>query len=537
MRRHLLFVGCLSLAFAVPASAQEGPDTSFPPSFDEPMPLYIGKTLGSYTRPITTTSDEAQQYFDQGVQLLYSFTPLDAARSFREAWKRDPECAMCYFGEAWSWGSYLNGPMTAADAPRAYTAIQKAVSLARDGHATPVERAMIDAMAVRYEPTHDPDHRRELDEAWAEAINEVYREFPHDLDVGFLAGESLMLLQPRRGYWDIENPEVQEIHRVLESVLAQDIKHPGACHLYVHATEPTTRPDKAEACAQYLGASIPGASHIQHMPSHTWNRVGRWADAVRSNMHAWRSDVAAAYDEGFAIYPSHNVQMLLFAASNDGQGAVAIEAAREYTRLMSGDNSYEVLTRLRFRKFEDIMAMDTPPEGPIVRGFWDFGKGYAALRLGDEGTARWYLHRVNTAIEETPEDINFRGHSTAELLGIVGRILEAEILREDGDVDAAIDLLDEAVEIEDGLRYDEPEPLNFSARQWLGDALHEAGQYAEAAEVFEAELADHPHNGWSLFGLERELRAQGRDAEADEVHEQFEEAWDRADLFLRSPIP
>jgi tetratricopeptide (TPR) repeat protein len=229
--------------------------------------------------------------------------------------------------------------------------------------------------------------------------------------------------------------------------------------------------------------------------------------------------------------------MLLFAASNDGQGAVAIEAAREYTRLMSGDNSYEVLTRLRFRKFEDIMAMDTPPEGPIVRGFWDFGKGYAALRLGDEGTARWYLHRVNTAIEETPEDINFRGHSTAELLGIVGRILEAEILREDGDVDAAIDLLDEAVEIEDGLRYDEPEPLNFSARQWLGDALHEAGQYAEAAEVFEAELADHPHNGWSLFGLERELRAQGRDAEADEVHEQFEEAWDRADLFLRSPIP
>jgi hypothetical protein len=228
--------------------------------------------------------------------------------------------------------------------------------------------------------------------------------------------------------------------------------------------------------------------------------------------------------------------MLLFAASNDGQGAVAVQAAEEYTRLMDGDNSYEVLTRLRFGKFEDILEMDTPPEGAISRGFFDFGKGYAVLRLGDEGTARWYLNQLRTAIDETPERVNFRGHTTAQLLGIVGGILEGAILREGGDVEGAIDVLEAAVEIEDGLRYDEPEPLNFSARHWLGDALHEAGRYADAARVFRAELDDHPHNGWSLFGLERALRAMGDEAEADRVHEEFLEAWGRSDTYLRAPI-
>lgn len=530
MRRSLPLATLAVCVLTVPAMGQ-----SLPSSFDEPMPLHHdGRGLGPFSRPITTDSEEAQLYFDQGIQLLYAFDPGLAARSFREAWKRDPNCAMCYFGEAWAWGSYLNGPMTAADAPRAFAAIQKARELAQR-QATPVERALIEAMAVRYEQEHAADRRRELDEKWAEAINQVYERYPDDLDAGFLAGESLMLLQPRRGTWDVHNPEVQEIHRVLESVLAQDITHPGTCHLYIHATEPTVVPGKAEACANYLGQSIPGASHIQHMPSHTFNRIGRWADAVRANTDAWHSDLKAEHGDGFAIYPSHNLHMLLFAASNGGQGAVAIQAGKDYADLMDGANFYEALTLLRFGRFEDILELENPPEGTIFRGLWDFGKGYALLRTGDEGTARWYLQRIKTAIEQDPDD-NFRGHSATQLLGVAGSILEGEILRANGDLAGAIAVLTKGADVEDGLRYDEPEPLNFSVRQWLGNALNDAGRHAEAAEVFRTELVKHPHNGWSLFGLEQALRAQGRHAEADEARADREASWAMADAYIRAPI-
>ena len=532
MRRCILLAACAASALTAPLSGQQA---ELPPGFEEPMPLHHdGKGLGPFSRQITTSSHEAQLYFDQGIQLLYAFAPGDAARSFREAWKRDPNCAMCYFGEAWAWGPYLNGPMTAPDAPRAYEAIQRALQLV-ENNGTPVERALVEAMAGRYEVEHDADRRKELDQEWADAINELYREYPNDLDVGFLAGESLMLLLPRQGTKDANSPEMREVHHVLESVLAQDITHPGTCHLYIHATEPTQVPGKAEDCADYLGASIPGASHIQHMPSHTYNRIGRWGDAVRANTDAWLSDLRSEYGEGFAIYPSHNLHMLLFAASNDGQGAVAIQAGKDYADLMDGANFYEALTMLRFGRFEDILELRDPPEGTVFRGLWDFGKGYAHLRTGDEGTARWYLHRLKTAIADDPESA-FRGHTATELLGVVAAILEGEILRANGDVEGAIAVLERGGELEDGLRYDEPEPLNFSVYQWLGDALHESGRHAEAESAFRHELFKHPHNGWSLFGLERALREQGKDSEAEEVHVEFLAAWARADTYLRSPI-
>ena len=538
MPRHTLaIISALFLLLPVAASGQDhGHDVSMPASFSEPMPLHHdGRGLGPFSRPVTTSSAEAQAYFDQGIQLLYAYDPTAAARSFREAWQRDPDCAMCYFGEAWAWGPYLNGPLTTVNAPRAYAALQNALRT-MDGNTTPVERAMIEAMTVRYEAEHDPDRRRMLDERWAEAVGALHERFPADLDVGFLAGEALMLLQPRRGLWDIENPEVREIHVLLESVLEQDIEHPGACHLYIHATEPTERPEKAEACAQFLGSAIPGASHIQHMPSHTYNRVGRWGDAVRANIEAWHSDLKAEHGEGFAIYPSHNLHMLLFAASYDGQGAIAIQAGKDYGKLMDGGSFYHVLTLFRFGQFDEILDLRGPPEHPVFRGLWDFGKGYAHLRTGDEGTARWYLHRIRTAIEESPEDTNFRGHTAEQLLGTVAAILEGEILRSNGELEAAIEVLRTGAALEATLRYDEPEPLNFSIRQWLGDALNAAGRHAEAAAVFEDELEHHPNNGWSLHGLETALRAQGMEAEADRVHEAFLAAWARSDAYIRGPI-
>jgi len=512
-------------------SGQENSDPEMPDSFKEAMPLYA-KGLGAFSRDVTTDSPEAQAFFNQGIQLMYAFTPENAARSFREAQLRDPNCAMCFWGEAWAWGPYMNGPMGPGSLPRAQAAMRKAVDLAAD-HANEVERDLIETMAIRYTGRTDRKPQIQVDTTYAEAMAQVYRDHPNDLDAGFLSGEGFMLLEPRRGSWNGDKPEVQRIHGILEHVLEQDITHPGVCHLYIHATESTTRPDKAEACADHLGNSIPGASHINHMPSHTYNRVGRWDESVRGNLQAFHSDQAAAYGEGFAIYPSHNLHMLLFAASMGGQGAVAIQAGRDYAAATGGAEYYEVLTKLRFGRFDEILEMDNDAENPIFHGLTDFAFGYAHLRQGRTAVARGYLDAVQTVAREEDEAA-FRGHSAEALLGVVGGILEGEILREEDDLDAAIVALERSVELEDGLRYDEPEPLNFSARHWLGAALLEAERPTDAEAVYRAALDDHPHNGWSLFGLEQALRAQKRTAEADEALAAFETEWADADTWIRS---
>jgi tetratricopeptide (TPR) repeat protein len=503
---------------AAPASNE------LPANFSEPLPLYT-KALGAFTRPISSSNAEAQAYFNQGFQMMYAFAKLDAVRSFREAWRRDPNCAICYWGEAWAWGSYLNGPMAASESPHAYAAAKKAAELA--GHANEVERAFIEAISVRYVEKFDPEKRRDQDEAYAEAMRMLHERFPNDLDAATLYADALFLLEPRRGTRDINDPNVQRLHKQLEEILAIDIKHPGACHLYIHATESTVVPGKAEACTEFIGSAIPGASHINHMPSHTWNEIGRWGDSVRANIQAWHSDLKAEIGEGFAIYPSHNLHMLLFAASMDGQGAIAMQAGRDYERL-TGDPMYRLLTLVRFGRFNEILDLHDRPTGDLQAGIWDFAKGYAELRKGDPGFAPTYLARVEKAMQT---DEQFRNHPAKGLLGILAAILEGEIDRHGGRLDQGIAALRKAVERDDALMYDEPEPLPFDARHWLGAALLAAERYAEAEQVYRLELLDHPHNGWSLLGLQQALAAQGKPD--SEVDQDFDASWARSDTWIR----
>ena len=496
-----------------------------PAVFDEPMPLYE-KALGDFSRASSSVDANARPYFDQGFQTMYAFAKEDAKRSFREAWKRDPDCAVCYWGEAWAWGSYLNGKMQDDEAPHAYKAIRKAQTLKHN--ADPVERDLIDAMAVRYAEEHNALTQAVRDTAYAKAMGTLYEKYPNDLEIGTLYAEALFLLEPRRGERDLEDPDLQKLHAVLEDVLAKDIKHTGACHLYIHATESTADPGKAEACAEYIGSSIPGASHINHMPSHTWNEIGRWGDAVRANIQAWHSDQKAAINEGFAIYPSHNLHMLLFAASMDGQGAIAMQAGRDYTKLR-GNNMYEVLTMIRFGRFDEVLDVKKAPKGDVPLGMWNFAQGYAQLRNGNTKTAREYLDRVlKTARSSTAR---FRFHPAKHLLGTVGGILEGEILREEGRIDEGILALERAVAIEDSLEYDEPEPIPFSARHWLGAALLDVDRFADAEQVYRDELADHPNNGWSYFGLLQALEAQGK--KDPELEAAFQASWERSDTWIR----
>ncbi len=511
-----------------PIAAQDQP--ALPEPYQEPIPFQPG-VLGPYSFPISSDNEEAQQFFDQGMQLMYAFAKVDAVRSFRAASTRDPDCAICYWGEAWAWGSYLNGPMRPPEAPHAYAAARKALAVAGAGHASPRERAYIDALSVRYVENFDVAKRREQDEAYAEAMRALSEHYPNDLDAATLYGDALFLLEPRRGTRDLNDPNVQRLHGVLEGVLARDIEHPGACHLYVHATESTTRPEKAEACAEHLGSAIPGASHINHMPSHTWNEIGRWADGVRANIKAWHSDLKAAdgQGEGVAIYPQHNLHMLLFAASMDGQGAVAMRAGKDYHAL-TGNSVYHALTRLRFGRFEEVLEVTDRPDDDVSAGLWDFAQGYAHLREGDADFAEVYLTRVR-ALAETSEAV-MRFHPAETLLGAVAGILEGALLRERGDPDGAVAAFERAVELEDSLVYDEPEPLPFAARHWLGALLLELERPADAERVYREELADHAHNGWSLLGLKAALEAQGRTDAA--VDADLDASWARSDTWIKS---
>ena len=495
--------------------------------FGEPIALFtVG--LGPYSRPISSSNPQAQAFFDQGVQMMYAFAKPEAVRSFRQAWANDAACAICFWGEAWAWGSYLNAPMRPAESPWAYAAIQRAMQL-REAHASPVERALVEAMSVRYVEPFDPATRREQDEAYAEAMRLVADRYPDDLDAVTLYGEALFLLEPRRGERDAETPSVRRMLEVFERVLAHDIRHPGACHLYVHATEATQYPGRAEACAEFLGDAVPGASHINHMPSHTWSQIGRWGDAVRANIQAWHSDQKAAVGEGFAIYPTHNLHMLAFAASMDGQGAIAIQAGKDYATL-TGDTMYHALTLVRFGRFDEVAAVAQPTSSDVSLGLWEFAQGYACLRGGDAACARTKLARVLDIAARSPA--MFRFHRAEVLLGTVGGILEGEIARESGDPAAAIMAFERAVTIEDELIWDEPEPLPFAARHWLGAALLEVGRYADAEAVYRQDLVTHPHNGWSLLGLQRALAGQGRPSA--EVDADLDRSWARSDTWIRT---
>jgi len=527
----LFLVSIMMVLFSSQAGASEAGEEgsmaiTYPDVFAEPMAMYPS-TLGEFHFPISSDSTEAQAYFDQGMQLMFAFTKLDSTRSFRAAQNADPDCAICYWGEAWAWGSYLNGPMTTTDAPRAYFSLQQA--LQRIDLATPKEADMIRTLASRYIEEFDPANRRVQDQAYADAMASLSEKYPDDLTIATLYGEALFLLEERRGTRDLDDPNVIRLHAVLQGVLDRDIKHPGACHLYVHATESTPTPELAAPCARYLGNSIPGASHINHMPSHTWNEMGLWDDAVQANLLAWHSDQKAAIGEGFAIYPTHNLNMLYYAASMDGQGAIAIQAAKDLAKL-NRDNTMHALSLIRFGRFDEVAALENRPAAEINAGMFDFAHAYAALKTDQMEKAKSMLADLREQSETTAA--RFRFHDGKDILAALAGILEGEIVWSEGNLEGAAAIFRQAVVDYDKIGYDEPEPIPFSPRHWLGAAYIELGAYDRAIEVYRQDLEDHPKNGWSLFGLQKAMGLAGR---ADIITVlRFNQAWARSDIWIGS---
>lgn len=504
---------------------------------------------GPHARKVKTSSAEAQEWFDQGLNFLFAFNHDEAIRSFERAAAADPGCAMAHWGIAVANGPHINNPMVdEAHAKAAWAALSKARELAVG--ASPVERELIEALSRRYADPQPAD-RGPLDRAYADAMREAWKRHGDDADVGALFAEAMMDLRP----WDLwtqdrkAQPGTEEIVATLEAVLRLDAKHPLGCHLYIHAVEASAEPGRADAACDALRGLAPGLGHLVHMPSHIDVRRGRWEEAVEANERAIEADaryVARALPPGFyRVYMAHNRHMLAFACMMTGRSKLAadslaamlaemppdfLEAAAP---LVDGFVASPLMADMRFGRWEAVLAAPEPREiFPQSRAYRHFARGCAFAALGKAAEARAAQKEFEAAVAKVPADAFFGNNGAGALFQVASGMLEGEILVAENRLDEGIAMLKAAVAHEDGLRYDEPPDWIMPVRHPLGAALLRAGKAAEAEAVYREDLRQWPGNGWSLYGLAQSLKAQGKDAA--QAERDFATAWKHADVEVNS---
>jgi tetratricopeptide (TPR) repeat protein len=523
------------------------------PKGDVPVaPLHEG--LGSAHLSITTSSEVAQTYFDQGLRLGYGFWWPEARRSMEEAVRQDPDSPMVYWGKAWAWGPYVNnGNPPERDLETAYEAIQEA--LKRKSNGTPFEQAMIDALATRYDK--DPEAEREpFDQAYYEAMKNVAGLYPESPEALTLAAAAFMNTT-RWDYWDKEGkPKAGTpwLVETLESSLELDGEHSGSIHYYIHAVEASDDPYRARPYARILASTAPGIAHLVHMGSHILIQTGDYDQAADTNINA------AVVDEFYISQPDqegryqlgsyhHNVHFIWSAATFEGRSAVSLQYARKlrekiYLQRTRDDIQKSWFTQLyaslpyfamvRFGKWDDMLGTPSPEEEILFeKAMWHYGRGIAFLGKNDIASATTEQEAVR-AIADGGEVKGGGRLSVDDMLDLAATTLQGEIAAKRGDYDKAIALLEESVKLQDGLSYTEPPPWHYPTRQSLGAVYLDAGKPAEAEAVYRADLKNWTENGWSLYGLMMSLREQGKSRQADLVEKRFLKAWVRADVALNA---
>ena len=507
------------------------------------------QNLGVHTFPVSTTNARAQLFINQGINLAFGFNHAEAARAFAEAARLEPGLAIAYAGHALVLGPNINAPMAPEAEPEALALVQKALSL--KSQATPRERAYIEAIAARY--TGKADDRDRANRAFAEAMRSLVTAFPGDADARTFFAESLMDLRPWN-YWTRDGlpyEETKEIISSLEQVLAKHPNHPGALHYWVHLWEATDTPERAEAEADRLLPLMPGAGHMVHMPAHIYQRVGRHADVITSNLLAAKADedyIAQCKAQGIyplAYYP-HNLHFIWMGASASGQGKLALDAAvklanaipreaLETTPILQGFIVVPYWAMVRFAKWDEILA-DTGPrhDTPFTRGAWRYARAMAFLGNNRVEDAEKELAELKKVLgdESLKGQVTFSANSGLSVLRIAPEVIAGEIAAKRKAWDTAVLHLDRAIRYEDALIYQEPADWYAPVRQTLGAVLLEAGRADEAEVVFWEDLKKNPENGWSLFGLTLALKAQGKHDEATLVEARFRKAWKDADVLL-----
>jgi len=540
-----------ALAFSRAAQARE-------PNADAPQPPPLLEGLESVHVPVTTSNPLAQRYFDQGLALTYGFNHAEAIRYFREAQRLDPQCAMCWWGEAFAHGPNINAPMDPAVNARAVAVARYANAIA--SRATPAEQALIRAIAVRYAPETSsataPEARKALDLAFAEQMLEAARQFPQDDTIAVLAAEAVMDTQPW-DYWEADKStpkgRICEAIAIVEAVQGRSPGHPQANHLYIHLMEASNHAPKAERYADSLAARpLPAAGHLIHMPGHLYYRVGRFRDSIRANVDAAAADEAflknAPHETGlyrYGYYP-HNVHFLVNSAQMAGDMETVLTQSRKLSTIVSVEvaaaipwvqpvNAAPYLAYAQYASPAETLALPAPdPRLPYVTGMWHFARAVAHA----QNRNRSGVEKEVAAIRKIRETTDFKtmidqGVPAPDLLHIAERVAEARLAAALGQKQEAIRLYRQAVAIEDTIPYMEPPFWYYPVRQSLGAALYAAGDHEGARQAFLEALAQAPNNGWALYGLMTTQHALGDTPGAKATETAFTRAWAGNPRWLR----
>jgi tetratricopeptide (TPR) repeat protein len=489
------------------------------------------QNLGVHTFPVSTKVARAQLFMNQGLNLTYGFNHAEASRAFAEAARLDPSLAMAYWGQALVLGPNINAAMDPAAEPKAYELVQKAVAL--KGKATARERAYIDALATRY--NGKPEDRKANDRAFADAMRKVTEQFPDDLDARTLYAESLMDLSPW-GYFTRDgqpHDDTKKITATLDYAIKKNKNHPGALHLWIHLWESTDTPEKAEAEADRLLPLVPGAGHLVHMPAHIYQRVGRHADVISSNLLAAKADeeyIAACKAQGLyplGYYP-HNLHFIWMGATASGQKTLALESARKLAAavphealgaapILQGFLVVPYFAMVRFSEWDAILSDQGPShKTTFTEAVWKYARAMALIAKNRVDEAEGELATLKTLIADPvlQGQTTFSANTGIAILRIAPEVIAGEIAAKKQDWDRAILHLDRAVRFEDALVYQEPHDWHAPARQNLAGVLLAAGRADEAETVLWEDLKRNPEHVWTLRLLLQALKAQSKAAEA-----------------------
>jgi tetratricopeptide (TPR) repeat protein len=507
--------------------------------------------LGTYHRPVSTASPLAQQYFDQGMRLLWAFNHDESTRSFAKAAQLDPACAACYWGVALTVGPNYNLPaMEEARARVAWDALHKAEEHA--AQASAVEQALIAALAARY-PAPQPPAAANSDailNAYASTMRGVANQFPDDLDVQVLCAEAAMNVHAWK-LWTAQGAPVAgtpQIEAQLEAVLKRAPDHPGANHYYVHVMEESPTPGKALASAERLRGMMPAAGHLEHMPAHIMQRVGRYEEAAEANRRGVAADQAyfasTAAPDYYVMYLAHNHAFLAYSAAMEGRKAETLTAVQSVTSVLPlgmvlamGDSGWALTQQyaalVRFGLWDELIALTAPdPGAPGLSAGYLYGRGVALAARGRIKDAKAVLTELHELGAATPADASAGFNSLRGIIGVAEPLVAARIAaseRRDAD---AVASLRQAVAAEDKLAYNEPADWFFPVRHLLGAELLLSGQPAEAEQVYREDLKRNPQNGWALHGLSLALKAQGKTQAAARFAREYAAAWRHADIRL-----
>jgi len=513
------------------------------------LELYPG--LGNYHHPITTKNSEAQTFFDQGLTLLYGFNHDEAARYFRRAAELDPEAAMPYWGLALSIGPNYNDTTVDEDRAKAtYDAMQKALERAPEASAR--EQDYIRALEKRFPSPNPKSDWKQFHLDYSNAMREVMKKYPDDLDATTMFAESLMMLQP----WQLWTPDgkpapgTPELVAVLESVLKRNPDHPGANHFYIHAVEASPNLERAIPSAVRLMTLVPGAGHLLHMPGHIFLQTGDYDLAARTNINAAAADKAFVQRTGATgVYPlmywTHNMHFISYARAQQGRYEEARQAAQEMAenvgdadlemQMLEGFHLYPLMVDLRFHRWDDILKTTAPKPGrKLYRAFWQYARAMALTergKLNEAAAARKQFESLRKAIPAESQYLT--NNKSSELLALAAATLDAQLAWARGEREKSIHEWRRAVELESTIQYDEPPAWFYPMRQSLAAALLRNGQAKQAESVFREALEKGPRDGRLLFGLWRTLIAQKRDNEAALVAQQFNATWKDATVKLR----